>query len=907
MPKLRVYELAKELGTDSKTILAEIERLGGFARAASTPLPSDVVRRVRQAWADQQPSPAPTRTVLRIGELAKELHTKPDVLLAELQRLGYRIPRPFSPLTSEEIAAARRAFQAGSPPTPAARWKTEDVARNLDPAWGRTRYALVSKSREWAAIHLPAHAEALAAGIRSGGLRLRAPAEVMAESVSSGDLFWLPSTQVRKTRRSGVVDLQHEFPIGTPAGLVGFAEPLPAETGAAWVLDGYPLPGDVVFRSVSWNHAGDVVHVVGWRLVDRRDAASLSDSLGYDVRQAPSWPWIPTVQITLPDTAEVDLRRVADPAKRACLAAVARVWAQVRSGSSTRVPRDAVAEAPQTRQAEPAQATPTDDTAGAQQDDAAPPEPAPIVTGQSPRPGVSIAELARDLDVPVSHVRAVARGFAVSIAPVGETVLGPLHAAAVRAVVTGRAAIASTRCDDTWHPADKDDQRWLVDGCGCGRLEHPTQDVRHARALNRRHAMAAAARGHTDQPSTAEQATPAAAPAPTATHPTSAPALLGLTGLAGELDMPVVALRSRMLRDHEDPTLEPIPAHLVERYRLLGGAWLTLTATRHPGDIDPATPSNATLTGLAAHLRTSTTDLAAAVRDLTGTTPDHDAPLPGYVVEAVLADAADTAPPPGTPVPWSPRNLPTHVDRLIETLTTWNRHQHGATAAALTDAILVWARPAIWTTTPTPEHGATVEDLIPFPVGLTALETPIPQPDGTALAAISWRYDDRAYTVTTQTWTTTPGQLRAGLDWTPHARHTLNMTARLPHDTTTHLGALRHIWAALAVTETLAAPRRAHQSSPSPAGERQRSTRDAGGQAVAIVHWRRQRPLRDETTRAQQSQSHRDNDLVWRVRGHWRWARVGPGGADRRRVWVHEHFKGHGTEAQARRVFILDS
>ena len=48
MAKVRVYELAKELGVDSKTVLAEAKDLGEFVRSASSTLEAPVVRRLRE-------------------------------------------------------------------------------------------------------------------------------------------------------------------------------------------------------------------------------------------------------------------------------------------------------------------------------------------------------------------------------------------------------------------------------------------------------------------------------------------------------------------------------------------------------------------------------------------------------------------------------------------------------------------------------------------------------------------------------------------------------------------------------------------------------------------------------------------------------------------------------------------
>ncbi|MCE0538895.1 translation initiation factor IF-2 N-terminal domain-containing protein, partial [Kineosporia rhizophila] len=48
MAKVRVYELAKELGVDSKTVLSKLQDMGEFVRSASSTVEPPVVRRLRE-------------------------------------------------------------------------------------------------------------------------------------------------------------------------------------------------------------------------------------------------------------------------------------------------------------------------------------------------------------------------------------------------------------------------------------------------------------------------------------------------------------------------------------------------------------------------------------------------------------------------------------------------------------------------------------------------------------------------------------------------------------------------------------------------------------------------------------------------------------------------------------------
>ncbi|MCT3017132.1 translation initiation factor IF-2, partial [Propionibacterium freudenreichii] len=48
MAKVRVYELAKELGLESKQLLAKLNDMGEFVRSASSTIEAPVVRRVTE-------------------------------------------------------------------------------------------------------------------------------------------------------------------------------------------------------------------------------------------------------------------------------------------------------------------------------------------------------------------------------------------------------------------------------------------------------------------------------------------------------------------------------------------------------------------------------------------------------------------------------------------------------------------------------------------------------------------------------------------------------------------------------------------------------------------------------------------------------------------------------------------
>src|SRR5437763_12904558 len=51
--KVRVYELAKEFGVESKAVMAKLQEMGEFVRSASSTIEAPVVRRLKEAFTAQ--------------------------------------------------------------------------------------------------------------------------------------------------------------------------------------------------------------------------------------------------------------------------------------------------------------------------------------------------------------------------------------------------------------------------------------------------------------------------------------------------------------------------------------------------------------------------------------------------------------------------------------------------------------------------------------------------------------------------------------------------------------------------------------------------------------------------------------------------------------------------------------
>ena len=121
MPKARVYELAKEFGVDSKTVLNKLEAMGEFVKSASSTVEPPVARKLRNAFASNaqgnaseskkpaipakkpaapaaSPTPAPRATpaapAASAAKPAAPKPARPAASKSEAPKPGHRMPRP---------------------------------------------------------------------------------------------------------------------------------------------------------------------------------------------------------------------------------------------------------------------------------------------------------------------------------------------------------------------------------------------------------------------------------------------------------------------------------------------------------------------------------------------------------------------------------------------------------------------------------------------------------------------------------------------------------------------------------------------------------------------------------------------------------------------------------------------
>ena len=113
MAKVRVYELAKELGVESKTLLSHLKEQGEFVRSASSTIEPPVVRKVRESFPAQQAAGGGPATD------AKEAAAKPAARKPEAKPAPAAPAAPLTPAASAPVAALAAAAPA-APATPPA-------------------------------------------------------------------------------------------------------------------------------------------------------------------------------------------------------------------------------------------------------------------------------------------------------------------------------------------------------------------------------------------------------------------------------------------------------------------------------------------------------------------------------------------------------------------------------------------------------------------------------------------------------------------------------------------------------------------------------------------------------------------------------------------------------------------
>ncbi|MEV0147717.1 translation initiation factor IF-2 [Nonomuraea sp. NPDC050733] len=148
MAKVRVYELAKEFGVESKVVMAKLQEMGEFVRSASSTIEAPVVRRLTEALGVSKPSrgggsssrPQPPRAAPRpaesqAGNGAAEAPAPTAPRPGPGPKPG---PRPGPAGPSAPPAPASPAAPAGGTPRPPVAMPHEQQQRQPEAARGET-------------------------------------------------------------------------------------------------------------------------------------------------------------------------------------------------------------------------------------------------------------------------------------------------------------------------------------------------------------------------------------------------------------------------------------------------------------------------------------------------------------------------------------------------------------------------------------------------------------------------------------------------------------------------------------------------------------------------------------------------------------------------------------------------
>ena len=126
MAKVRVYELAKELGVESKTVMAKLNELGEFVRSASSTVEPPVVRKLRDALPAAAPAEAPEKAPAKKAAAKKSAAPTPAAPAAPTAapvpaEAPAAAAAPAAPAAPAPSAPEQPAVQAPTPgPRPAA-------------------------------------------------------------------------------------------------------------------------------------------------------------------------------------------------------------------------------------------------------------------------------------------------------------------------------------------------------------------------------------------------------------------------------------------------------------------------------------------------------------------------------------------------------------------------------------------------------------------------------------------------------------------------------------------------------------------------------------------------------------------------------------------------------------------
>ncbi len=112
----RVYDIAKELGIDSKVALAKLAELGEFVKSGSSTIAPPVAKKLREAFPDAKPKAEPPKAAPKAAAPAAPTAPTP----AAMTPAAPAAPAPVAPAATPAVTPAATPAASPAAPTPAA-------------------------------------------------------------------------------------------------------------------------------------------------------------------------------------------------------------------------------------------------------------------------------------------------------------------------------------------------------------------------------------------------------------------------------------------------------------------------------------------------------------------------------------------------------------------------------------------------------------------------------------------------------------------------------------------------------------------------------------------------------------------------------------------------------------------
>jgi translation initiation factor IF-2 len=146
--KARVHELAKELGVESKTVLAKLQELGEYVKSASSTVEAPVARRLRATFESGGAAPAPSASMPAAPAAPAPVSARPAPSGPAAKPAPPRRPTPGSSDKPEKSEKPDRRSPVPGPPRPAAPVVKPTSAHDIEVAAAEARATALKAEQE---------------------------------------------------------------------------------------------------------------------------------------------------------------------------------------------------------------------------------------------------------------------------------------------------------------------------------------------------------------------------------------------------------------------------------------------------------------------------------------------------------------------------------------------------------------------------------------------------------------------------------------------------------------------------------------------------------------------------------------------------------------------------------------